>query len=316
LTGYKKSLARLTEKWHVKVLSVVVAIFLFAFHRMGDLQERFFSVPLTFRLDSGLVPAGPFPRTIRITLRGDANSIYPVGETGIEAFVDLSMYTEPGIYRVPVQVQKAADLETEDLEILVEPMEISIELDAKMSRYVPISPAFKGYLESGYEMVSYDLDPPEAAVEGPVKILSKIPELSTESIDLRSRSGDFSSRVRIINPNPLLEIRGDGMTEFTGFVRELIMITNLADIPVSVTGLAPFLEADLNPPAASIRVLGIQRAIDALDKETILGVDCSALTEPGIYEVPLTVFLGEELTLERTDPETIQVTLYRRTEEE
>jgi YbbR domain-containing protein len=312
---YKKLLTRIAEKWPAKVLSVAVAILLFAFHRMGDLQERFFSVPLQLDMNGTLVPAASYPRNIRITLRGDANSIYHVAEEDIEAHLDLTGYGEPGLYKVPVQLnRKGTAAETETLEISLEPMEISLELDTKMSKYVPLSPDFQGFLETGYEMVSYTLEPNQVVIDGPMKLLAGIPELSTESIDQGNRSGDFTLRVRIMNPNPLVIIRGDGTAEFSAFVRELIMIKNFEDLPVGVTGLREDLEALLDPPTAALRIRGLQNDLELLTGETLLTVDCSALAEPGFYELPLTVSPGPGFEAERTDPETIRVELVRKEE--
>jgi YbbR domain-containing protein len=316
LVDYKKILTRISEKWPAKVLSVVAAIFLFAFHRMGDLEERFFSVPLRLDMSSNLVPGSTYPRNVRVTLRGDANSIYPIEEDDIEVYADLTMFGEPGTYKVLVQIRKKGTAaEAETLEISLDPIEISLELDTKMSKYVPLSPAFQGYLESGYEMVSYTLEPNQVVIDGPLKLLTGISELSTESIDLRSRNTDFSSRVRIMNPNPLLVLRGDGMTDFQGFIRELIEIRNFDNLPITVTGLDDAFEALLEPATASVRIQSVQNQLDDFDAQNILTIDCSAVNEEGSYDLPIIVTVGSELTVDRSEPETVRVTITRKGEE-
>jgi YbbR domain-containing protein len=313
LVDYKKIMTGISKNWPAKVLSVAVAIFLFAFHRMGDLQERFFSVPLRLDINSNLVPGSSYQRNIRVTLRGDANSIYAIEEDDIELYADLTMFSEPGTYKVLVQIQKKGTVaENETLEINLDPIEISLELDTKMSKYVPLSPSFQGYLESGYEMVSYTLEPNQVVIDGPLKLLTGISELSTESIDLRSRNTDFSSRVRIMNPNPLLVLRGDGMTEFRGFIRELIEIRNFDNLSITVNGLDDAFEAVLEPPAASVRIQGVQKYLDAFIAQNILTVDCSAVNEEGSYDLPLVVTVGSELTVDRREPETVRVIITRR----
>jgi YbbR domain-containing protein len=305
---YKKILARIAEKWPAKVLSVVVAIFLFTFHRMGELQERLFSLPLRIDLHSNLTPGSSYPRNVRVSLRGDADSLYLVTEDDFEAYVDFSAYSEPGTYKAPVRIQKkGASAEMETLEISSDPMELSLELDTKISKYVPLTPNFQGYLESGYEMVSYILEPNQVVIDGPMKLLVNISELATEAIDLNSRNADFSSRLRIMNPNPLLIIRGDGMTEFSGFIRELIMIKSFDDLPIETSGLDENLEAVLNPPAASVRLHGVQELLDSPEAAPVLSVDCSSIDEPGTYTLPLVVTAAAELTVDRLEPETIEI---------
>ncbi|MDR2766744.1 MAG: hypothetical protein LBB82_00295 [Treponema sp.] len=299
---WKKLLARITQNWPAKVLSVVAAIFLFAFHRMGDLQERSISVPLNLEVNGALVPSSPYPRNIRVILRGDATTIYPIDEDDIEAFLDLTQQDEPGSYRAQVQIQKKGTAAAvEDLEITVDPMEIAVDLDRRLSKPVPLTPSFQGYLETGYELVSYTLEPDSVTIDGPLKLLSGVAELSTEPIDLRGRSSDFSARVRIVNPNPLFLIRGDRMTEFSANIRELILINSFETIPVAVTGLPAGLQAS-GTYTASIRIEGVQHEIETLDTSAILSVDCSLVTEAGEYTLPVTAALDSKFEISRIDP--------------
>jgi hypothetical protein len=67
--------ARLLDNWPIKVLSIAAAILLFLFHRMGMLEERFFSVPLEVQVNEQLIPAETYPQTVRVTLRGRSEEI-------------------------------------------------------------------------------------------------------------------------------------------------------------------------------------------------------------------------------------------------
>jgi hypothetical protein len=301
-------LARITEKWPVKVLSVVAAIILFVFHRLDNVQERFFSVPLLLEISNNLVPSSSYPRNIRVTLKGDANSIYPVVEDDIEVYLDLTGHKEPGSFMTPVQIRKKGTaIEVENLEIIVEPMEVAIDLDTKLSKYVPVAPNLEGSPERGYELVSYTLEPNQMVIDGPLNLISGVAELNTDSINLESRNEDFTVHLKVMNPNPLLVIRGDGMTEFRGFIRESIMIRSFDDIPISVTGLS----GDLVMPETgfgSLRLEGTQRLIEVFEPpENLLFVDASAITGPGIYVLPVKASVPEAFTLSRQEP--LEITL-------
>ncbi|MDR0402877.1 MAG: hypothetical protein LBH35_04725 [Treponema sp.] len=304
----KQFLAKITEKWPVKVLSVVAAIILFVFHRLGNVQERFFAVPLHIEIGSNLVPSSPYPRNVRVTLRGDANSIYPVAEDDVEAYLDLTEYRTPGSFRAPLRIRKKGTaIEAENLEIVVDPMEITIELDTRLSKYVPVVPDLEGSPESGYEMVSYTLEPNQVVIDGPVSLISGVAELFTSPIALTGRNEDFALHIRVMNPNSLLVIRGDGMTEFRGFIRELIMIRNFDGIPISVTGLS----GDFAAPEAgfgSLRLEGAQRFLEVFEApENLLSVDASAITGPGTYTLPVLASVPETFTLSRQEP--VEITL-------
>jgi YbbR domain-containing protein len=299
----KALLARALEKWPVKVLSIVAAIILFVFHRMGSLQERFFSAPLQLEISGNLVPSNSYPHNIRVTLRGDANSIYPVSENDIEVYLDLTRLKEPGSMKAPVQVRKKGTaLETENIEIGVDPMEVNIELDTKISKYVPVTPKLAGTLENGFELVSYTLEPNQVQIDGPLNLITTIAELATEQIDLTDRNADFIIHMRLASPSPLLSIRGDGLTEFRGVVRESIMIRSFDAVPITITNLREGLRAQVEPATGSLRLEGPQREMEEYQmRESLLSVDCSALT-PGTHIVPVKVTAGQGFSVSRRDP--------------
>src|SRR5208283_584422 len=64
----------------VKVICLAAAVILLFFHRVTTLTERFFSVPLNVSTPAGLAVASAFPRTVRITLRGAGDAIFPILE--------------------------------------------------------------------------------------------------------------------------------------------------------------------------------------------------------------------------------------------
>jgi hypothetical protein len=307
LLNGRKLLAKAAENWPAKALAIALAIILFVFHRMSTLKDRFFSVPLSIESNGDLIPAGPYPRTVRVRLRGDADSIDPIQEEDVEAYLDLTKYTQEGTYRSPVQVRKnGTALGVEPLEIRVDPMEVSVELDQKIGKSVPLTPNLRGYIESGYELVSYSLSPTQVAVEGPLKIIDGLEELATDFIDLEGRRDDFSVSVRILNRDPLVVIRGDGMADFQGFVKELIIIRNFEDLPITVTGLDEGFTAEPAVNRGSIRVEGTQSRFDQ-EPELSLTLDCSAVVTGGTYTLPVTALIPPELTLVRKEPEEIQV---------
>ncbi|MDR3139322.1 MAG: hypothetical protein LBT95_06570 [Treponema sp.] len=304
-----KLLARIAENWPAKVLSVAFALILFVFHRMDTLEERFFSVPLNVELGGDLIPSSSYVRMVRLTLRGDANGIYPVSEDDVEAYIDLAKYTETGTYQVPVQIRKKGTaLGIEPLEIGVDPMEISLELDRRLSKYVPLAPNIRGYPDPGYELVSYTLNPTQVTVEGPLKLVDTISELRTDFIELDGRTEDFSVTVNILNRDPLIVIRGNGMTEFRGFVREHIILRNIEKVPVMLKGLDNQFRADLERNTVDLRLEGARQKLENyVPAEGLLFVDCSAITGPGAYTLPVTAVPNPDFTLVRIEPERLTV---------
>jgi hypothetical protein len=313
----KRAISAVAHNWPVKVLSIIVAVFLFVFHRMSTLEERFFSVPLNVETKGNLIPSSSYPRMIRVRLRGDPNSIYPILEDDIEAFVAFEKYEAPGTYRSPVQIRKRGTAMTvEPLEIAADPPEISLSLDHRISKFIPLTPSLRGRLDSGYSLSSYTLNPTQVIIDGPSELIGSISELHTDFIDLDGRTGDFSMMVNILNRDPLIVIRGNGITEFRGFVNRIIPVRNIADIPIRLTGLDEEFTGQSEIRAGSVHLEG--RSQDELDRFTpppdFLYVECAEISEPGTYTLKVQSAPVLDLTM-TIDPQEVIVHVLPREDE-
>ena len=301
------------ENWPVKVLCIGLAIILAIYHQLSSLERRFFSVPLRVEHLGTLMPSSSYPRMIRVSLRGEANSIYPILEDDIEAYIDMESYTSPGTYTVPVQWRKEGTaLGVEPLQVTVDPMEISITLDLKISKFVPLAAHLEGKVEDGFIMSSYSLNPTQIIIDGPAELMGSISGLETEAIDLDGRSSDFSVMVNILNRDPLIAIRGQGTTEFRGNITRLIAVRNISDVPVIITGIGEGLIGELETRTANVHLEGKNQA--ALDNfrppPDFLTVDCSGISVSGAYVLRVLAGTADNVIIS-TDPEevTIQITV-------
>lgn len=212
----RKFLLKLTEKWPAKVISLAVALIISIFYRLNTLDSRVLTVPLRVDVSSEFIPVDSVSNTVRVTLRGEPNSILTITENDIEAFIDLSKYKKTGIHRVPVQIRKkdnAAGIEP--LEISVSPIEFRITLEEKISRFIHVYPAFSGTVAPGFELINQSVTPESVIAEGPRSAIEKLNEFTTSPIDLDGRNSDFTMLVNIKNDNPNITIHGNKMIEYS-----------------------------------------------------------------------------------------------------
>jgi hypothetical protein len=258
-------------------------------YQTSSLEERFFSVPLHVEGAGSMAPASHYPGMVRVTLRGSANSIYPVINSDIEAFIDLSGADEKGIRHFPVQVRKKGTaLGVDMLEISVEPMEITIELDAKLSVFVDVAPVTQGQTAAGYELTKTMINPSRVRLEGPEKLVRRYAELSTEAVDLEARSADFTAVTRVVNPDQALTTLGENVVEFHGEVRPILIIRNFANVPVDAQKLDTRLRFAVPPVFGEMRLEGPQNELEKwIPGKGMLFIDCSGIIDPGGYDLPL-----------------------------
>ncbi|MDR0731778.1 MAG: hypothetical protein LBF63_08925 [Treponema sp.] len=307
----KRIFRTLAENWVPKVLSIALALTIFMFYRVSTLESRFFSNPLILELPSHLCPSSSYARMIRITLRGDENNIDPIQNDDVEAYIDLSNYESPGTYHVPIKVRKkGAALEVEPLEISVNPVAITVELDYKQNKYVPLTANIEGTPEPGFDLVSHTLSPAQVVLEGPGGLLENVLELYTDVINLNGRNADFSVTVPILNRDPLLTIRGSAMTEFKGFIHSRIDVRNFGNIPITLLNLDPGFRAEPDFRTGTVRLEGSRGNLDAFSPPSgFLTVDCSVITQAGRYTLPVKAALPPSLSLVRTAPGELGITV-------
>ena len=218
----EKLLLKITEKWHIKIISVAAALLISIFHRMNTLETRFLTVPLVIKTNEQLVPVNSFAKTVRISVRGEAASINLILEEDIEAYIDLTRYTNEGLFRIPVQILKSGNaLGVEPLEISVYPTQIQSILEQKESRDIPVFPVFKGTIARGFEIIDQSINPASVTAEGPRGIINNQREFTTNAVEIGGRSESFSLLINIVNDNPLITIRGNKMLEYSAVIRPI-----------------------------------------------------------------------------------------------
>ena len=313
----RKLIYRIIENWPAKVLSVALAVILFVFHRMSTMATRPLSVPLAIETSSSLVPASAYPQNVRIQLRGEDDGIKSIAESDIEAYVDFSGYEAKGQYRAPVQIRKKGSaLGVEPLEISVNPLEVSVQLDLRISKTLPVTANIRGNVASGFDLISYSISPEEVVVSGPMDVLENLSEMKTDPIDLDGRRVDFSIDVKIAREYPFLSFRGTETAEFQGLVRPSVPVRNIEAIPILLIGLDERFAADSGGRMGSVRLEGDQSLLDAFrPSPAFLSVDCSVLSEPGTYTLPVMVNLPNSFVLIRLEPEELRVIITLREQE-
>ena len=157
-------------------------------------------------------------------------------------------------------------------------------------------------------------------IDGPSDVISAIAVLSTDYIDLDERAEDFSVVVNIVNNEPLAAIRGDGTVEFKGVVEGITAQRALNTVPIVLKDLDARFSATLNANTGAVTLSGKQQALDQFAAASagqaagpanspLLTVDCSAITEVGSYPLAVAANAPAGLTITRSSPQTVTVTV-------
>ncbi len=305
----KLSPQRLLQNWPAKVLSLAAAVLLVVFNGVSRLEERYFSVPVQIQLPADHVPGAAYIQRVRVTLRGEGDAIFRVLEDDLVATIDLSPHNNEGVYRVPVRVEKRGTaLDVDPLEIRVEPSEISVTLEQRDRRSVEVIPSIAGFPPPGYQLGQYQLSPSTVELQGPRSRMEGITSVLTEDVDLAGRRSDFAVRVRLVRPDPLVQIIGGDVVEFRGMVEEAVVLNTFEPVETVLLDLDPRFTIVSALPQGSVRVQGRQFDLDGIPPQDVqIVVDASGITAPGIYELPARPDVPRGLLVLRYDPARVEI---------
>ena len=271
----------------VKVICLAAAVVLLLFHRVTTQTERFFSIPLDVSTPAGLAVASAFPKTVRITLRGAGDAIFPILEEDVVASINLDSHHTPGVYRADVKVDRRGTAQgVEPLEIRVEPRAITFTLEPLIEKRVALSPDLKGTPAYGYEMVQSGISPQDVVIRGAKSRVQSVTSLDTEEIDLTGRTGSFASKVKILLPNTLLKIAGEPAADFHATIREATVQHAVDGVVVAPFDLSSNLALRTAPDPGSMKMQGSQLAVDAVRPDQLrLLLDLGSVRRAGTYTV-------------------------------
>ena len=269
----------------VKVICLTAAVILLLFHRVTTLSERFFSVPLDVTTPSGLAVASAFPKTVRITLRGAGDAIFPILEEDVGAEASLESHHSAGVYRAEVKVSRHGTAQNvEPLEIRVDPQEITFTLEPLTEKRVNLIPDLRGAPAYGFELVQSAVTPSAVVIRGARSRVQGVSALPTEEIDLTGRTGSFASKVRIMLPSALVSLAGDAQADFKATIQESTVEKTFDDVAVESVDLSPHLALKAPPGTGSVQVQGTQLIVDGVRPEQVrLLLDLAGVRRTGQY---------------------------------
>ncbi len=301
---------RVTNNWPAKILSVVAAILLFLFYRISALEQRYVSVPLKEVTNGLFVPSNDLPREVSVSLRGKADTVFLVRDEDIEAYVDLSGFRSEGIYRVPVKIRKRGTSADADVEVRVNPIDLTVSMERLVTKQVEVTPSVKGFAAKGYELGQYFVTPEEVEIEGPRSKVEAIGTVTTADVSIEGRDSDFTTPVDVALGDSNVSVVGNQMVDFHGVIQEITMIKTLDPVDVVALDLAPDLRLNSSMTSGSVNLQGTELAVEQVKPgDVTLDVDCSKIKAPGVYSLPTKASVPKGMVALSYSPETVTLTI-------
>ncbi len=311
------NLNKLLAQWPAKVLALAAALLLFLFNRFDSLQTRTFTVPLRVVTDTALVPAENFDHRVKVTMRGADELVSAVVDSDLEALVDFSGHQGEGVFRAAIQVnRRGTAAESTALELSVEPLVLSLHLEKRVSKTVPIQPDFQGSPGRNFELSGFQVVPSLITIEGPRSVIDKVTSVNTEPVELRGKTDSFTLKARVETGSPLISFPYGGTVEVRGMMTSSLASLVLETVVPGTVNLNSNLVLRSPLPPVRVRLRGTAQALESLVKDSngdptvAVVADLTGYTIPGeIPALELKVVLPEGIELVDLSPAVVSLFL-------
>lgn len=218
-------LDKLSNNLGLKIVALILSLILWMIvsaQRREQVTEQAFRLPLQFTgIPEGLiVTSADVPEYITVRLRGPESRIQTFSARNRSVQVDLSQATAGEVD----QAISDAQIDIRDpLEIVsIDPPRVTLELERRDQKIVPVRPFTVGTLPAGYELGEVSVNPAQALISGPRSAIQETTEVATERIILSERRSSFTlQRISIVTDDPLIRVVEPQMVQVTIVVLEI-----------------------------------------------------------------------------------------------
>jgi YbbR domain-containing protein len=190
----------------------------------------------------------------------------------------------------------------------VDPVQVKLVLEPRVSKVLPIIPAFKGAPEPGYERVDYQISPPAVEVSGPRSILKKMTSVSTDAINLTGVKEDSTYRAHLAPNYSQVNLSSSDSVEVRVTIRQAVALKTFESVPITVVNLDPRLALESHLPTGSLQIQGSQEKTQAfVPNAQTFTLDLSSVRQPGTYILPVITSIPQDILVVSQDPPELTV---------
>ena len=295
------------DNWHMKLLSLVLALLTFYAIRGATSFEFSFTVPLEVEVESGVAILDQ-PKTVEVTFRGSQEDLRGLDGRQIRAVVKPKVKDTAGSMMVaigPEQIIGHSGVRV----IRVRPDTAAIAFDHEVEKmFRVLKPKMVGTPGGKVEI---DYTPQYVRITGPRRSLRDREVVETEPIDVGGCVQSFSKRVRVLSPSDtgVIRIEPAEITITANMVTESVS-KELTNMPVrAVVEAGSTNSVRLRPGSVNVSLHGRVEVIDRVADDSIrVFVDCVGLDPLESYELPVNVHLPSGVDVTATvEPQMVKV---------
>jgi YbbR domain-containing protein len=199
--------------------------------------------------------------------------------------------------------------------LAVEPAVVQLTvpvLPTATTRTVPVVPAVRGFVASGYWITRITSDPSVVSVRGEGAALSGIDQIATVPIDVSGLGADKTFQVALVVPGDGTSLIKTTQATVTVSVLPLSGSRPFPAVAVQATGLGSGFVAEFDPPTISVVVAGPLPALSGITAGQVMATVDAAGKGPGTYPVDVVVRTPGGTTAQSVQPTRVTLTIRTR----
>ena len=265
---------------YLKIFSVVIAVFLWIYVVLGQIETKNLSVPLTFINAPKDYVAVSSVQSVSVQVEGAAKILSGMNykssthkkSVGSYSVGDSTIQILPDDFDIPLGVEI----------IKIEPEEVTVTIDQIASKNVRVVPAFIGDVAKGYKVESVETKPDRVELKGARSKLKNISFISTSPVNVSgiSESSKFNIGLRL---DEGVKSTSPESVEVRVTMRPDIVTKDIKNIPVICLDLQDGLSLVGAPALSSVKVTGRVDLVDMFQSTSSFIVNCSEISKPGKY---------------------------------
>lgn len=285
-------LERVLVRWPLKLLALGLAFAIWLSVTGENRTLRDFRVPVDIALGEDFVLSGAPPSTVSVLLRGPESVVRAIDPLDLSFQVDLQDAV-PGERSVQLTRDRLHDI-PRSVEIdRIEPDRLSLEIDRRLLRALPVVPLILGEPPEGSHFYVAEVFPDRLEVEGPESQVTSLIRLRTEPIRLENRTESFSVRVAAAPDSPEVRVVDTRLLDVRVTIDAAPEEAAIDDVPVVLAGQV--YEATVRPSAVRVTLSAPPALLERIRSGQIRAVADIGELEPAssAYAVPLRIdFVG------------------------
>lgn len=313
-----KFIDTLRHNWYIKLICLIAAILIYVFYKASLIDSKTFIVPLQV-IENGTVTCVEEPKsTIKIVVRTDSENMGSIHYEDFSASINLNYLTKSETANVPVKINfPSSYLTLEPFEVRSEPETIKVKVEKKDLAYIKLNPIFIGEPAHGYQVSGVTIEPEYVEVSGAESVLNATEYINTNAIDISNARTEIDKAVTPIEINNQLKILNKGPYSVKVTFEAKLMEKEYESVPVYVNGLWPDFKVEGNIEPVKVILEGAVNALETYEiPSNCIVVDVTEISEPGVYELPLTTYFANNITVKEISAEKVNITIVKNEEEQ